>query len=75
MIVRVVKGRALVDCEAIFEQLDRTVAMQTIRARCVPVGRDEVTRRQLYDLEEALEAMAGVRARRPHCRGQNRRSA
>jgi hypothetical protein len=74
VIVRGADGRVLVDCEAIFEQLRRTAAMQTIRARCTPVGKDEASGRWLYDLEEALDAMDGVRPRRPHRRGQNRRS-
>lgn len=68
MILKVVDGVALADCEAIFKHFGRTIAMQTIRARLTVAGKDEETGRSLYDFTAAIEALEGVRSRRPHIR-------
>ena len=68
MIVKVVNGVALMDCSALFTHFRQTIAMQTIRSRCIVVAVDEETGVQLYDFERAAEALAAVRPRRPHRR-------
>jgi hypothetical protein len=68
VIVRYVDGRTLVDCAALFAHFQRRYAMPTLRARCQVVMTDPETGRQLFDVEEAERAMAGVRPRAPHKR-------
>ncbi len=68
MIVRHTSAGVLLDAAALFVQFGRRVSIQTIRKRCEPVGKDPATGLQLYDLDAAEEALAGVRARRPHRR-------
>ncbi len=68
MIVKVVDGVALMDCAALYEHFQRTLAMQTIRARCTAVAQDDETGIQLYDFEQAEAILQKVRPRRPHRR-------
>jgi predicted RNA polymerase sigma factor len=68
MIVRHTSGGVLLDAAALFVQFGRRIAIDTIRRRCVPVGKDPETGIQLYDLDAAEEALAGVRPRNPHKR-------
>lgn len=68
MIVKTVNGVALMDCAALFEHFRRTIAMQTIRARCTVVALDNETGIQLYDFAEAEPILSAIRPRRPHRR-------
>lgn len=68
MIVRHTTAGVLVDAAALFVHLGRRLSLQTIRARCEPVGVDPATGIQLYDLAEAEDALAVVKPRNPHRR-------
>ncbi len=70
MIVRHTTAGVLVDAAALYVHLGRRIAVQTIRARCEPVGVDPDTGVQLYDLVEAEDALAGVKPRNPHRRAR-----
>ena len=68
MIVRHTSAGLLLDAAALFVQFERRISLQTIRKHCDPVGKDPATGVQLYDLEAAEEALAGVKPRVPHKR-------
>lgn len=68
MILREQGGRTLMDAAMLFVHLGQRIAIQTIRVRCVSVGKDAATGRQLYDVDAAEAALAGVRPRATHKR-------
>ncbi len=70
MIVRHTTAGVLVDAAALYVHLGRRLSLQTIRARCEPVGVDPDTGIQLYDLAEAEDALRDVKPRNPHRRGK-----
>ncbi len=72
MIVRHTSAGLLLDAAALFVQFGRRIAIDTIRKHCEPVGRDPETGIQLYDLDAAEEALAGVKSRSPHKRPNGR---
>ncbi len=68
MIVRHTSAGVLLDAAALFVQFGRRFSLQTIRKHCEPVGQDPATGVQLYDLDAAEDALAGVKPRVPHRR-------
>lgn len=68
MIVRHTTAGVLLDAAALFVHLGRRISLQTIRARCEVVGVDPDSGVQLYDLEQAEDALADVKPRSPHRR-------
>ncbi len=68
MIVRHTSAGVLLDAAALFVQFGRRFSLPTIRKHCEPVGTDPASGVQLYDLDAAEEALAGVKPRVPHKR-------